>query len=188
MVQAFLGLRLEQQQLLGALCLLLPLLPMARVCWASPRAAAASPTWKPGSLLESFLPGPALALGGFGVERPSAAGADHAAVQRDTPAAKVGAGLTQSAPRVNGFVKCSRSLTLSLWVRSPWPERAALCLRRKRSVLCRSATNCWFYCKNLVSCGSGSRWDLVGTEPGGSCSGASSLNTWSILTPSFCLH
>lgn len=71
----------------------------------------------------------------------SAPGADHAAVWRDTPTAKVRArlsllGLTQTAPRVNRFVKCSRSLTLSLWVRSPWPERAASCLWRRGLVLC----------------------------------------------------
>jgi len=84
------------------------------------------------------------ALGGFGVERLGAAGADHAAVRGDAPTAKGPAGLlllglTQTAPRVNRFVNCSCSPTLSLWVRSPWPERAALCLRRGLVLCCPAA-------------------------------------------------
>lgn len=108
-------------------------------CWAALwlPVQPSSETWvtAPVPLLPGTCPGRPSGPGGFGVESLRAPGADHAAVRRDTPTAKLCAGLsllglTQTAPKVNRFVKCSRSLTLSLWVRSPRPECAALCLRR----------------------------------------------------------
>lgn len=62
-------------------------------------------------------------------------GADPAELQGDAPTAEVRAGLwrpglTQTTPRVSRFEKCSPSLPLSLWARSPGPDGAALCLSR----------------------------------------------------------